>query len=53
MGEGLITVEATSEEAAEDAFLSFMEDTPDLEILEIREVVVIPDDADFSPRTLN
>lgn len=53
VGEGLITVEAETPEEAKDAFLFVMENTPDLNLIEIKEVVVLPDHADFSPRTLN
>lgn len=52
-GEGLVTVSAESQDEAQAAFLKFMEDTAELEIKEIREVVELPEHFDLTPRTIN
>ncbi len=52
-GEGLVTVEASSSLEAEEVFNDVMGDIKDVAVKEIREVVEIPENVDFSPRTLN
>lgn len=52
-GEGLVTVEAETSIAAEEAFNDIMGDIKDVAIQEIREIVEIPENVDFTPRTIN
>lgn len=51
-GEGFVTVEANTPIEAEELFNDVMADVKDVAIQEIREVVEIPENIDFTPRTL-
>lgn len=52
-GEGYVTIQAETVEQAAEAVTDFLSDVPDLQLVEIKEVVELPDTVDFTPRTLN
>lgn len=51
-GEGVVTISARDEEEAREAVLEFLGEAPDLNISSIKEIVELPDQLDFTPRTL-
>jgi hypothetical protein len=51
-GEGILTITAETVEEARKALEDVLGEVTDLQITEIREIAVLPDNVPFEPRTL-